>query len=183
MSRAVADGKVTQEQFVRSAMLSPKSFYSSLAGDLEGAVKACTSLESFLDDKCGKQSPSLVQFHQALTSVEGLVDDILKGRENEPVAQIPAALDFTEAWTTSSERHERPFTDGAEISSRAEAYQMLSLAAKYLMRAEPHSPTPHLVKRAIEWGNMGLKELLKEVIQNQQERDAVFKLLDMEDKP
>ena len=50
------------------------------------------------------------------------------------------------------------------ITSRAQAYKMLDAAADYLLRAEPHSPAPYLVKRAVTWGRMPLQDLLKEAM-------------------
>lgn len=180
MAQAVADGKVTQAQFVSSAMLSPKSFHLALSEDVDEALKACAKLDQLLDEKCGKSAPSLVQFNQALASVQGLLADILKGREDEPLAPIPAAAELTEARPGGAEPGEHGTAGAAEIHSRAEAYRMLSDAANYLLRTEPHSPAPYLVRRAIEWGSMGLKEVLQEVIENQQERNGIYKLLNME---
>ena len=50
------------------------------------------------------------------------------------------------------------------IQSRAEAYKRLGEAADYLIKAEPHSPVPYLVKRAVAWGNMSFGELQMVVI-------------------
>jgi type VI secretion system protein ImpA len=63
------------------------------------------------------------------------------------------------------------------IRSRADAYRRLSEVADYLLRTEPHSPTPYLVRRAVEWGNMSLPELLTQIVRNQGELDEIDKLL------
>ena len=47
-------------------------------------------------------------------------------------------------------------------TSREDAYRQLLLIADYLARTEPHSPVPYLIKRAVEWGNKPLSELLAE---------------------
>jgi len=65
------------------------------------------------------------------------------------------------------------------IRSRAEAYQRLAEAAEYLMRTEPHSPAPYLVKRAIAWGNMTLDQLLPELIRNDGTLTEVAELLNI----
>jgi len=46
---------------------------------------------------------------------------------------------------------------------------------------EPHSPAPYLVKRAIQWGNMTLPELLPELVRNQSELAELFRLLQLGD--
>lgn len=54
--------------------------------------------------------------------------------------------------------------DTINIDSRDHAYELLKEAADYLMRAEPFSPTPHLLQRAVAWGNMTLDQVLAEFI-------------------
>ena len=47
------------------------------------------------------------------------------------------------------------------------------------MRTEPHSPVPYLVKRAVQWGNMSLAQLLYEFIGNPEDLVAIQRLLGM----
>ena len=63
------------------------------------------------------------------------------------------------------------------MTSRAEAYRLLELAAAYLEQTEPHSPTPYLIKRAITWGRLPLPELMQEVIQEEGDISRYFSLL------
>jgi type VI secretion system protein ImpA len=65
------------------------------------------------------------------------------------------------------------------ITSRADAYYRLAEASEYLMRTEPHSPVPYLVKRAVQWGNMSLAELLYEFVGNPDDLVAIQRLLGM----
>ena len=68
------------------------------------------------------------------------------------------------------------------IRSRAEAYWRLSEAADYLLRTEPHSPTPYLVKRAVAWGSMSLFELFQQIIRNEGEMQEINRLLRLANK-
>ena len=65
------------------------------------------------------------------------------------------------------------------IRSREEAYRRLAEAADYLLRTEPHSPTPYLVMRAVAWGNLPLTGLLQELVQNEGDLQQLYKLLGM----
>ena len=65
------------------------------------------------------------------------------------------------------------------IQSRADAYYRLAEAAEYLIRTEPHSPVPYLVKRAVQWGNMPLAQLLTEFIGNPEDLVTIQRLLGM----
>ena len=42
---------------------------------------------------------------------------------------------------------------------------------------EPHSPTPYLVKRAVSWGDMTLTELLRELVNDDNNLKAILSLL------
>jgi predicted component of type VI protein secretion system len=68
------------------------------------------------------------------------------------------------------------------IASRADAYYRLAEAAEYLLRTEPHSPVPYLVKRAVQWGNMSLAELLYEFVGSPDDLVAIQRLLGMRGK-
>lgn len=65
------------------------------------------------------------------------------------------------------------------IQSRAEAYLRLTEAADYLLRTEPHSPVPYLIKRAVGWGNMSLAELLMELVGSPDDLVTIQRLLGM----
>jgi type VI secretion system protein ImpA len=68
----------------------------------------------------------------------------------------------------------------AGIESRAHAYQLVELAARYLAEHEPHSPTPFLLKRAVAWGQMSLPELMREVVRTDGDMSRFFALLEVE---
>jgi type VI secretion system protein ImpA len=78
----------------------------------------------------------------------------------------------------SPPRAEAPAASGP-IKNRAEAYLRLSEAADYLLRTEPHSPVPYLIKRAVGWGNMSLAELLMELVGTPDDLVAIQRLLGM----
>ena len=63
------------------------------------------------------------------------------------------------------------------ITSREDAYRMLEAVAAYLQKAEPHSPTPYLVKRAVTWGRMSLADLMQEVVREEGDIARYFSLL------
>ncbi|HVZ43844.1 MAG TPA: type VI secretion system protein TssA [Ramlibacter sp.] len=63
------------------------------------------------------------------------------------------------------------------ITSREEAYRLLDMAAVYLQRTEPHSPTPYLVKRAIAWGQLTLPDLMREVLREEGDLGRFFSML------
>lgn len=63
------------------------------------------------------------------------------------------------------------------IASRRDAYRYLAAASDYLMKTEPHSPAPYLVRQAIKWRRMSLAEVLAEQLRNNADLPTVYNLL------
>ncbi len=64
-----------------------------------------------------------------------------------------------------------------EINDRAQAYAALTALADYLQITEPHSPTPYLIRRAVQLGQMSLPEMVREVSASAGSLDKFFELL------
>ena len=69
------------------------------------------------------------------------------------------------------------FLNISEVTSREQAYGLLNLAADFLLRTEPHSPTPYVVKRAVAWGHMSLAELYQEILADEKDLAGLKQLL------
>jgi type VI secretion system ImpA family protein len=175
-------------------------FFLRLLDALELVQDRLTALRASLNEVAGRNAPSFSQISQTLTTISGFVRAVLKDRgalpdEEETLAPQPAiaplsALDGEE-WEVMGES---PFVmdeEGGEpalaaavtsggaliIRDRDHAYRLLEQIAAYLERTEPHSPVPHLIRRAITWGQMSLPELLAEIMG---EGGDVFRLLGLD---
>jgi type VI secretion system protein ImpA len=73
---------------------------------------------------------------------------------------------------------------GGEISSCEEAYQLITKANSYLIKNDPHSPSPYLVRRALEWRKKSLYGVLMELFTTTSKPQEIFTLLGLssEDK-
>jgi type VI secretion system protein ImpA len=63
------------------------------------------------------------------------------------------------------------------IQDREQAYAALMSIAIYLQRIEPHSPTPYLIQRAIELGQLSLPDMIRDVSASAGSLDKFFELL------
>jgi len=175
LQEALAKINPTVSAFRNTVRATNKSFYSDLVRDLDDAIEACAQLEQMLDEKCGKNAPGFRQFKEALNAVRQLICQDMGEEEVETdVLELESPQPAVSEFEPSS---------GGPIRSRADAYRRLSEAADYLLRAEPHSPTPYLVKRAVEWGNMSLPELLQQIVRNEGEFTEIDRLLKLTGKP
>ena len=176
---AEAQNQVTLARFQSSAMLTSTQFFMELADELSGAAEGCLALDELLEEKFGPRSPGLERFKQTLGGIQHLVADILHARPEEPylAAQGREAAAAPAAGAEQEDGRGTEIWGTHPIRSRAEAYWRLTEAAEYLLRTEPHSPTPYLVKRAVEWGSMSLFEVFQQIIRNDGEMQEINRLL------
>lgn len=162
------------------------------------AADAWRSLEALLDERLGLDAPSLSKVTEMLARMRQALRSLLQGRdprdEEEPVApaEAPASWMADESTPPAIAMDDHDMSDtplspapgslpqavaNGRIGNRAEAYQLLELAAAYLMREEPHSPTPYLVNRAVAWGRMPLPQLMQEVLREDGDLNRYFSIL------
>ncbi|MFD2264253.1 type VI secretion system protein TssA [Lacibacterium aquatile] len=156
-------------------------------------------LKSVLSDQLGAGAPSLTGISQMLGSITGFIHAVLSDRGVLPEEIVPGntatipALPMTEdsfmSETADGDAPEEFEMEGEEttpaaapsgpqgIRDRDHAYRILTQVAAYLEKTEPHSPVPHLIMRAVGWGQMSLPELLQEMMA---EGSDTFKLLGLD---
>ncbi len=178
---------VTTSHFMTCVLLTPSSFLRELDAELTELWEAVATLEATFDRRCGQPMAVLWLFRETLTSVREFVGRALDQKAEEETGPGDDAEDLDGAdggGGRMAQLDDDP--DAAQgnvrwggIRNRAEAYQRLAEAADYLMRKEPHSPTPHLVRRAVSWGNMSFAELIQELVQDQTDLRQIYALLGM----
>jgi type VI secretion system protein ImpA len=172
-AQAEEAGRVSLSAFTESAIHTPPSLLIAIHRDLVAARAALGELQGLLDELAGRAAPSLVGLARQIEEIGGWVRALLIERHALPMAEV--------------ERVEEPMVNNAEpgadpaspepgaapaaattgpITSREDAFRRLAEAADYLFQAEPHSPVPYLVQRAIIWGQMPFHELLPELMRN-----------------
>lgn len=171
LQEALAKINPTVATFRTAITATDLSFHLAMARDLDNAIEAALVVEQVLEQKCGKDAPLLRQFKEALSLIQQLVSHDLHARDQQ-VAPVREEVDPLEI-----EEPEDGLWSSGPIRSRADAYRRLSEAADYLLRTEPHSPTPYLVMRAVEWGSMSLPELLQQIVRNEGEMNEIDRLL------
>ncbi|MEZ4471362.1 MAG: type VI secretion system protein TssA [bacterium] len=171
------EGEVSTSEFMSCVLLTPAKFYRELDTQLTTLIESVAALEASIDKRCGQPMASLWQFREIATSLRGFVSRALDQKAEED----PDAADAAEAAPgTEEELAVGGSTRHGPIRNRAEAYQRLAEAAQYLLSKEPHSPVPHLIMRAVSWGNMTFAELIQELVQDQRDLGTIYSLLGMQ---
>jgi type VI secretion system protein ImpA len=178
LQAALADGKITGEQFNKAIAATPRAFYETLFDDLQQSKEECERLDRVMDEKFGRVAPSLVDTKKTLDECYDFVRRIRKekrGREgikdeNEtPAVEQQGGLE-PEVSQTSEPSFVMPSATGSfplEPRNRTDALRRLEAVAAFFLRTEPHSPVSYLVQRAARWGQMPLEEWLREVIKSE----------------
>lgn len=168
-------GVVTHPQFLVAVSLTPAPWYAELAAQLSKALIAIEELEEVLTALAGEaNAPSVAPLRTPLIAIQSFISRVLAERvqSGELAAWVvnDGSAPFAGPDLDSPRR-------GAPIMSRADAFQRLRESAEYLMRTEPHSPVPYLVRRAISWEHMSLAELLEELLAKNTDLAAIYALL------
>ncbi|MBV8454298.1 MAG: type VI secretion system protein TssA [Deltaproteobacteria bacterium] len=189
MQMAITEGKITGEQFDKAVAVGSRLFYEGLFADISQSVEQCAKLSAVVDEKYGKDAPSLLAIKKALEDCADLVGPILKAkRQLEPDQPAAAAqgngMDPSDQTAAIDRESATPADQVINLASasliqrngmaglstptdRAEALVQLEKIAEYFRRTEPHSPVAYLVQRAVRWGRMPLAEWLTDVISDE----------------
>jgi type VI secretion system protein ImpA len=177
----------TREGLLAKTSLVGAARWAAMHGELSAALAATLAVERAAAKI--KSAPPLRALEATLRAVQALARDVLQAAGGS----IETPMGTAESMGSSEERrdagvqgttapehatHATLATTGP-ITSRADAYGRLTEAADYLLRTEPHSPVPYLIKRAISWGNMPLAELLQEFISGADDLVTTHRLLGM----
>jgi type VI secretion system protein ImpA len=187
----------TIAQLMAAMTGTPTGAYSCLYEALANALAAIDLLCATIDSRFGHGGQGLGKLMELLEQVLFLVEAELRKRgvhagsvENEEPASFDAAQAQEEhAVPNESGRATEPGQDAdvahaaGAIRSRADAYARLAEAVDFLRRVEPHSPSPYLVQRAIEWGRMNTADLYEELFLKLGGQLNIFEMLGLQAVP
>lgn len=164
------DSSAHREDFDKSLKATKDDFFIKVKADGEETLTFIKTLQSFLDTKLESESPSLYHAQEKVQDLVSFCEQVLSTRHQpqddisvhiETKTSDPEEADNTDAPSSTTTAH-----IDTVIKSRSDAYSLINEAANYLEKLDPHSPSPHLIKRAIRWSNLDLKELLQEMIKD-----------------
>ncbi|MCR6632326.1 MAG: type VI secretion system protein TssA [Magnetospirillum sp.] len=172
---AAKKGGLTLAAFEASAFASPVPLLERLRANLTGGLAALERLDGLLDDACRREAPSLEALRGLLGEMTAWLGTVIPASQPPEPVSDPAddgELNMTEANSSPV----AAVADGP-IASREDAYRRLSEIADYLMRTEPHSPTPYVLRRVHAWGRMPLHQLLIDMAQGRNDLATIMELI------
>jgi type VI secretion system protein ImpA len=164
---AIAEGKITPEEFDAAFESSPKAYYVQLSADYEGTLESLQALDDLCAEKFQDVAPGFGPLRNTIEEVQQAVRMFLqKKREKEPdeaaesEAPEPAIEDVPEvaAATESAAAPVRAKKAGgalsAEPADRSDAIGRVLSAAKFLRVENQYDPAPYLLLRGLRWGEL-----------------------------
>lgn len=154
--------------------------------------EALARLDAVLRDQLANNTPSFNNISNVLDQMGRALDQIAPEQVN--LHPAPPQISQTEEVlmpTTEDESDDFLLNLSLEIplaqtpekavtlgwQTREQAYMALESIADFLHKTEPHSPTPYLIKRAVNWGRMPLPELMAEVIREEGDLNKLINLM------
>ncbi len=147
-------------------------------------------LDRLLKERRPADAPSLAQAAKTLEEIERLLTQFAPDRGPDLQSQSDAGgsmpgrghgpQDDADSHAGAGDATGMTqFTTGG-WQNRDQAYLALESIADYLASIEPHSPTPYLVRRAVNWGRMSLPELMAEVVREEGDLNRMINLLGLQ---
>ncbi len=168
---AIADGKVTAEDFDKSFAATPKSWYAAMEEALRASKETLDALQIFCEEKYGDDGPGFGKLHTALDEVGQVVSSLLNekrklepdepapGEEEAPQEETePQPVAVAEAETAGDSapvaRRKAAGSLSAEPVDREDAVARIQACAKFLQNENPSSPIAYLVQTSLRLGEM-----------------------------
>jgi type VI secretion system protein ImpA len=166
--RAIADGKITGEDFDKSFAATAKSWYVQLDESMHGATETLDGLQTFCDERYGDDSPGFGKLRSALEEVGNVVSVLLNEKrklepdepaeetvEAEPEAEPePESAPETEVSAAPQPvvRARSSKSMAAEPVDQEDALARVQACAKFLQTENPSSPVAYLLQAALRLG-------------------------------
>jgi type VI secretion system protein ImpA len=163
---AVADGKVTLEEFDKDSAATPTAQYEAWMAALDGSLETIDALSTLCDERFGNYAPSFTPLKAALEEVRNAVKQILNKRSDRQAGEAPAEEQETETETYAAEENEpqtavaasparkKKTVVGLEPQDLDDVAARLSAVARFLRQQDPSSPGPYLLLRGFRWGEL-----------------------------
>ncbi len=147
-------------------------------------VKGCSAtvraVNDFVDARLGMQAPNLTKLSSTLAAIERVLHQLAPAHRGPKMIEETASLAPDASSASSASPGVNRNAPGLSLdhwNNRDEAYATLEAIADYLSRVEPHSPTPYLLRRAVNWGRMPLPELMAEIVREEGDLNRLGNIL------
>ncbi len=163
---AVAEGKLTMDDWEKAFIGTPKTFYVQLVANFDACLAGIDDLQPICEEKFGQFIPSFSKLREAVTEQQRQATQLLNEKritepdeDAEPVEEaVNEESPQDDGWGTGSgtavqQKKSRSVTS-VEPIDKDDAVSRIAAAAAFWRREDPYSPAPYLLLRGLRWGEM-----------------------------
>jgi type VI secretion system protein ImpA len=161
---AVAEGKITPEDFDQAFNATPKAIYEEWMQQLDACLEALQQLNQVCEEKFGSYAPNFTGLRKSLEEIKQTVHVLLaKKRQQEagpeeqaPQVEAPSEEGYIEG-AAPGRAAARPAAKkalAAEPADRDDAIERVAVVARWFRQNDSYSPVPYLLVRALRWGEL-----------------------------
>jgi len=166
---AIADGKITGEEWDKSFEATPKSWYVAMEEAMRSSAEMVENLQIYCEEKYGDDGPAFGKLRAGLEEVGQAVTQLLNEKrkiepdepqpaDEEEVESAPAGMAEADAEsageTVSAARTRTAKSVSAEPVDRDDAIARIQAGAKFLQKENSSSPVAYLVQSALRLGEL-----------------------------
>ena len=164
---AIADGKVTGEDFDKAVSSTPKAWYVQLDQSLRSAGEILEGLQVYSEEKYGDDGPGFGKLRSALEEVGQVIGSLLNEKrkvepdepaesgeeeaepEPEETAEAEEAIEAAPVRKAKSGK-----AQSAEPADRDDAIARVQASAKFLQKDNAASPIAYLLQSSLRFGEL-----------------------------
>ena len=167
-TRAIADGKVTAEDFDKAFDSTSKAWYVQIDEAFHSSLETLEALQEFCENKYGDDGPGFSKLRSSLEEVGQVVGSLLRDKrklepdevievaaevEAEPEPEVePAAEVSAEAAPPAKTKSAKSLS--AEPVDRADAIARVQACARFLHKENSASPVAYLLQASLRLGEL-----------------------------
>ena len=155
--KLIDSGKMSAEDFDAAFDATPKAWYKQLFKDMAATLDAIAALDKVGNDKFGRDAPGYGQLRSAIEEVQRIVRELLDRKlatDPDPVEVAPTLEEPVSENGADAPAGALSQTLSVEPTNRDDATQRIVIAARWLRKSEPTSPTSYMMVRALRWGEL-----------------------------
>jgi type VI secretion system protein ImpA len=166
---AVADGKLSGDDFEAGFLKSSKDYYVDLLAELDSILELLDNLQVLSEQKFTDEPPSFSKVRVALEEVRLTVNSLLdqkralepdegadeaSAEEEQGESGSDEGVEETRTVTVAVKKKKSKVVAGMEPDSLEEVGERLSAIATWLRAQDPQNPSSYLLLRGYRWGEV-----------------------------
>jgi type VI secretion system protein ImpA len=149
---AIADGKMTAEEFNEDYNATSTEFYQKLVSDFDAALEAVDGLAGVCDEKFGQAAPTFGRLKSTIEEVRQAARILLEPRAPAEAPAEGEAGAVIDTGTTLGSAAAPAQT--AEPADRDDAIRRIVAVTAWLRQQDAYNPAPYLILRGLRWGEL-----------------------------